>query len=70
MRITFSAAPPWAGPDSAATAAVREACRLASVPVTTRAAKDEALEPCSACRTMSTSMSRAASSLGSSPLSM
>ena len=70
MCITFSAAPPWAGPESAATAAVIPACRFASVLTTTRAVNDEAFEPCSAWSTMSVSSSDAASSLGASPLSM
>ncbi len=70
MSITFSAAPPWAGPDSAAMAAVTAACRFASVPATTRAVNDDAFEPCSACRIMSVSISRAASALGAVPLSM
>ncbi len=70
MRITFSAAPPWDGPDSAAIAAVIAACRFASVPATTRAVNAEAFEPCSACRIMSTSISRAASALGAVPFSM
>jgi hypothetical protein len=70
MFITFSAAPPCAGPDSAAIAAVIAACRLASVPATTRAVKDDAFEPCSACRIMSVSISRAASALGAAPFSM
>ena len=70
MRITFSAAPPCAGPESAATAAVMPACRFASVLTTTRAVKEDAFEPCSACSTMSVSISAQASSLGASPLSM
>jgi hypothetical protein len=37
---------------------------------TTRAVKAEAFEPCSACRIMSTSISLAASALGSAPFSM
>ena len=68
--MTFSAAPPWAGPESAAMAAVTAACRSASVLVTTRAVKEEALEPCSAWSTMSVSMSLAASPLGASPFSI
>ncbi|MNC91491.1 hypothetical protein D3C83_77630 [compost metagenome] len=70
MRMTFSAAPPCAGPESAATAAVIAPCRSASVPATTRAANDEAFEPCSACSTMSISIRRAASALGAFPFSM
>ena len=42
--MTFSAAPPCAGPLSAAIAAATAACRLASVPATTRAVKAEALD--------------------------
>ena len=70
MRITFSAAPPCAGPDSAATAAVAAAYNSASVPATTRAVNDEAFDPCSACSTMSTSITLAASALGATPFSM
>ena len=70
MCITFSAAPPCAGPESAATAAVMPAWRFASVLTTTLAANDDAFEPCSACSTMSVSINDAASSLGASPLSM
>ena len=59
-----------AGPESAATAEVIPACRFASVLTTTLAVNDDAFEPCSACSTMSVSISDAASSLGGSPLSM
>ena len=45
-------------------AAVIAACRFASVPATTRAVNADAFEPCSACRIMSMSISRAASALG------
>ena len=68
--ITSSAAPPWAGPERAATAAVTAACSVASVPVTTLAVNDDALEPCSAWSTKSLSISLAASSDGASPFSM
>ena len=43
---------------------------LACVPMTTRAANEEALEPCSACSTKSVSSSLAASAEGFSPLSI
>ena len=66
----FAAAPPWAAPDRAAMAAVIAACRFASVPATTRAVNVEALAPCSACRIMSVSMSRAVSALGTLPVTI
>lgn len=68
--MTFSAAPPCAGPDNAPMAAVTAANTFAPVPVTTRAAKDEAFEPCSACRIRSLSISVAACSLGRTPFNM
>ena len=40
------------------------------MPMTTRAAKEEAFDPCSACNTISVSISLAASSLGRSPFSI
>ena len=68
--ITSSAAPPCAGPANVASAVTMAPCRLASVPTVTRAAKLEALEPCSACRMKSTSANRAASAEGLSPFSI
>ena len=45
--IAASLAPPWSGPASAAMPAVMLAYRSASVEATTRAAKVDALKPCS-----------------------
>src|SRR2546425_1224792 len=58
--ITASLAPPWSGPFKVAMAAVIAPCMSARVDAATRAAKVEALNSWSACRTKATSMARPA----------
>ena len=53
---TASAAPPCSGPLSVPMAVTMAECRSRSVEAVTRAAKAEALAPCSACRRKSRSM--------------
>ena len=68
--ITASLAPPWSGPFKVAMAAVTAPCMSARVEAATRAAKVEALNSWSACRTKATSMARSAVAEGRAPWSM